>query len=452
MLTRLFVGLSSLWGVVALACGWLGAPLASAQHIDLASSPEQWYQRVGSSDFDMQRAVDIADYCGPNEADATSCVLEWIQAATAASTDGTVHLFASAGSYGVAGGIALQSGMHLRCASQDVVFRSLDQQPIFADRQTVDVLEDILVEGCAFDTYGEPSRTATVFLVDRATGVTFRNNRIFDSGGLPCDSRECRRDYTRMFRVQDVLIANNHFSQGGGLQVQGPGRRVVVRDNFLDFVSGVGISLRSRAGENWPDGTNVSEDYLIEGNTIGNPLTYGIAVGVLGDGSGVTTRRVTLLNNTIVGTTAQCVGARLPEHAADFFIGNTRCDVQTRLGEYCSGIHLFQTSGVDPTNDTDLRGTLFRNHIESNTFGFGVAGIFIDSLDACLIRNTVRNAGVSVWTRDDAKAYLDEASLANVGGQAWGAGQKRMDSDEEVPLDSLSGECPGPDFLAPAYP
>ena len=252
--------------------------------------------------------------------------------------------------------------------------------------------------------------------------MTFRGNRIFDSTGVECAGRDCQRQYLVALNVQDVLIENNHFSHGGRIKVGRPGKRIVIRNNQLDFVNDNGITVVGDKDVGLEDFDNITEDILIYRNTINSPTVTGIFYGADGtdDKPGLTLRRITIFGNTITGRMGgACIRGTLPEYASQIFVGDNRCNSIGRQdgNKSLSGIHL--TGYTTPATDVSV----YYNYIEGETpESFDNGAFLISQAEVCLVENTVRNSVLALFA-------LDTGTVVSHYGNDWGDGSFKTRDD-----------------------
>jgi hypothetical protein len=391
------------------------ADRAQARTDEIKLRPGEWYDRVGATPFQPEGALDIVSYCGTALAPGAddSCVRAWVEAARV----GRKHLYASSGDFTLTGSIPLFDGMHLRCKSpKDVVFRKRTGfwRPHFL--YSTAALTDVSVEGCSFDMNGDPTNFAHSIGADEVSKLTYRGNRVFDGTGMRCSEHTCQRQYLIFKRATDILIENNDLSDGGRIKVGMPGRRLVIRHNFLRFINDNAITVVSSSGVSWPDGSNVSEDILIDGNTIVDAIGGGIFYGADGEtgGKGVITQRVTIINNMVAGKTTFCILGTLPERASEIFVGNNRCHQGPSKDGFNSAIQLGRIN--NPTGAA-LRTTLWGNYVTAAAPRDldGGGALFIKTGEACFVQNIVRRVVLAARVYEPAKVYaLDN----DWGGQA----------------------------------
>jgi hypothetical protein len=421
------VGIKSFIVFLLIALGLTASAATYKGRIHLMSG--YWYNDVGSTPFDRNNALDIAMYCdGDADVDSTACAQSWVQDAK----DNGMHLYASTGTYTLSGSLTIFDGMHLQCESPSkVTFRKesgLGYAQFHAKSQHV---TDILIENCGFDLNGDSRNFANAVVLDGgADQVTFRGNRVFDDTGVECNLRDCQRQYLVIVQATDILVENNHFSQGGRIKVGRPGRRIVIRDNILNFVNDNGITVVGRSEIGWPDGTNVSEDILIDGNTIDSPTVTGIFFGADGqpNGVGVTTRRVTIINNRITGALAgSCIKGLLPDHANEIFIANNRCTQEKPNfdwddNKFVSGIRLARSDNfAGAANSINVA----RNRVtDKDNDALDLGAFFVDNAEVCLLDNVVRNSALAAWFRFNAFVHLN--------GNDWGGGEVRVDDSSAI--------------------
>lgn len=406
---RALLRLSSALCVVVLASG------AKAQ-------APAWAATAGAlTPYDPTDAVDIADFCsGDPEDDATTCARDWV----AEGQRRGVHLRASAGVYRIARELPLFSGMHLRCDNAtDVVFRKADGStyPHLAEYDDTELV-DVSIIGCGFDMAGDPRNFAASVLFGGGRNITIRDNRFFDSTGVRHDARDKQRQYIAATNAQDVVLERNRLSEGGRIKVGRPGRRILIRHNHLDFINDNGITVVARTGTELPDGSNVTEDIWIEGNLIKDPTVTGIFFGADGqrNGVGVSVRRVTIIDNIIVGNiSTACLKGTLPLHSEQIYIARNQCLRQSATFSWETkpskmGFNLSRTDDV-PAGHRATNITLQDNKLHAiDRDLFRSSAIFLDGVEVCLVGNQTRLANTSVWARRHVAALVH--------GNDWGDG------------------------------
>jgi hypothetical protein len=163
------------------------------------------------------------------------------------------------------------------------------------------------------------------------------------------------------------------------------------------------------------------------------PTVTGIFFGADGqpNGVGVTTQRVTIINNTITGALAgSCIKGTLPDYASGIFIANNRCTQQKPNFDWDDAKHItgIKLGRTEKTLVLAKEITVLGNHVkadEPNTLDDGA--FFVDKAETCLLDNKVRNSALAAWFRLDATVYLD--------GNDWRGGNVRVDASSAVVED-----------------
>lgn len=403
-----------------------------------------WIKTVGSTPFKSDHAIDIKHFCdGNTNTDSTTCAQQWLQTAQEQGK----HLYASEGIYTLGDSLNIFNNMHLRCESPKTIFRKRGDRgsPHFTSvryGQPIIPVRNVLIENCGFDMNGDQSNFASAIRLSQAQNITLRKNRIFDSTGTRSDARNRQRQYVLILSAVDILVEDNHLSDGGRIKLGQPGRRLVIRNNILDFVNDNGITVVDIPTSSWPDGNNVSEDILITGNRIIDPTVTGIFFGADGEPNGVNviTRRVTIANNIITGPLSACIKGTLPDQASNILIAYNQCHHELpRFGwsdnQFNSGIRLDR---ADNTTGQAKSITVIGNEIHAKSPDIlDLGALFVgDHVQVCQMNNIIRNSALAARVTKNSTVYFR--------GNDWGGGKVRIDSTVKV---EDSSNCFFPKFL-----
>ncbi len=403
-----------------------------------------WIKTVGSTPFQSEHAIDIKDFCdGHSNTDSTGCAQQWLQAAQEQGK----HLYASAGIYTLSDSLNIFNNMHLRCESPKTIFRKRGDRgsPHFTSvryGQPIVPVRNVLIENCGFDMNGDQSNFASAIRLSQAQHITLRDNRIFDSTGTRSDARDRQRQYVLILSAVDILIENNHLSEGGRIKLGQPGKRLVIRNNVLDFVNDNGITVVGVHTSPWPDGSNVSEDILITGNRIIDPTVTGIFFGADGEPNGINViiRRVTIANNIISGPLSACIKGTLPDHASEILIAHNQCHHKIPSfgwsdNQFNSGIRLDR---ADNTTGEAKSITVIGNEIHAKSPDIlDLGALFVGGrVQVCQMDNIIRNSALAARFTKNSRVYFS--------GNDWGGGKIKVDSATRL---EDSSNCFFPPFL-----
>jgi hypothetical protein len=406
------------------------------------------YANVGAvTPFNAGNSLDLASYCnGSDTGDDSTCIGTWI----AAGESQGKHLYASAGTYYYSVSRALFDGVHIQCESNTAVtFKQVANRNIgtfFILSANFGVTgqpwDDILIENCGFDMNGTTANFASVFIVTASAGtpathVTVRNLRVFDStmpGSMYTDSNR-QRQYIAVLNAEDVLIENNTLSEGGRIKAGRPGKRILVRNNALTNINDNAITLVNI-------GDYTSEHYLIEDNTVVNPIGSGIFVGSDGEATGTLTQAVQdiiVRNNTISGDmkTAGITGT-WPNHTDRVSIYNNTITKTGTTGSFNSGIQMIRANNTDqPARDITLK----RNTISATTQNeLPYGGIFVGAQfqNICLLDNVVSNTQYGIKFHN---ALLPEQVSGKMTGNNLGGGAILGDAQTGMDTSGCTVGC-----------
>ena len=232
--------------------------------------------------------------------------------------------------------------------------------------------------------------------------------------------RDRQRQYIAILNTEDVLVENNHLSEGGRIKVGRPGRRIVIRNNTLHNINDNGITVVDQGG-------GLSSDILIEHNTIINPLNSGIFFGADGQPAGTAALQlydVTIRNNAITGNFLNnCITGVLPNHVARIYIVANTCHKTgpTPTGAYVAGIGLNRnhTSTLRAAQISRCKTTPFcRMSImpTTNWRGYSSPSILIIS---ALLGNTIYDTATAIYLRGDMPQVQAAPIPWMAGGSGW---------------------------------
>jgi hypothetical protein len=409
--------------------------------------------------FTMPNSLDLARYCnGSDNSDDSSCMGTWINDAKIQGK----HLYVSAGTYIYSRSRTLFNGVHLKCSSpEQVIFKNINNVGTFFAMSanfsvTGEPWQDISIENCGFDMNGTTANFASVVFISASTStparfITIRGNRVFDSTqlGSMYTARDRQRQYLVLLNVQDVLVEQNHFSEGGRIKVGRPGSRVVIRDNTLHNINDNGITVVTNR-------SNSSSDFLIERNTITNPLVAGFFFGTDGQEVGtpeVAFSDITIRRNSIVGDFASgCILGTLPNNALRVSITDNTCHKTGSSGDFVAGIMITRSNNSTlPARDITIKKNVIRTDI-ANTLSLG--GIFFanNNANVCLIDNEIYNSSLAISMRGNTSGKLTGNQL-NGGTLDLRAGVNMDQSGETaecfVPTFISSSPTPSPTVSEP---
>jgi Zn-dependent metalloprotease len=236
--------------------------------------------------------------------------------------------------------LRIYSHTELRCDSRDTaVFRTVPNRAtgkpsMFRAYGTGDTTFDpqtspqnITVSGCGFDLNGWNGYDFATPLILSGTDVRDANgqvqylmashmkvigNRFTDSappGREGCDHysdlKKCatrQRQYVLAYLANDVEIRDNLLEHGGRIKAAGPGERISITNNTLDFVNDNGITIVDSGGP--PNLQLMTRDVVIANNTIRDAMSTGIFFGMDGtplDPTRSVLENIRIENNRIEG-------------------------------------------------------------------------------------------------------------------------------------------------------
>jgi len=350
--------------------------------------------------------IELAAFCdGSDDKDDTSCIRAWVDAARSSGQE----LYASPGHFLYRQTVDLFSGAHVRCAGPaTTIFRSTGDAKILFDA-VGNGLEGISLEDCGFDLNGNKEPFAAVLRVwgqgAAARNIRVRGNRMYD-GTLTGKTSPEQRQYILLLNCEQCWVTENHLSEGGRIKVGRPGRRVVIRDNVLEHVNDNAITVVGRAQAS-------SQDILIAGNVIEDPVRTGIFFGADGmpqNDPALSVRNVRISNNVVEGDfVSACIRGTLPNRAEHVVISGNVCSKSGGSGDRVRGIDLFRThEPSDGSAQLSAKQVLITDNIVTGHFSSAplyLAGAYDQPI---LNANQFANSGGgdAIWVRGDVRRVL----------------------------------------------
>jgi hypothetical protein len=205
---------------------------------------------------------------------------------------------------------------------------------------------------------------------------------------------------------EQCWVSENHLSEGGRIKVGRPGRRVVIRDNVLEHVNDNAITVVGRAQA-------PSEDILIAGNVIEDPVRTGIFFGADGmpqNDPALSVRNVRISNNVVEGDFGSaCIRGTLPNRAERVVIQGNVCSKTGASGDHVRGIDLFRThEPSDGSAQLSAKHVLVTDNIVTGHFSAAplyLAGAYDQPI---LNANQFANngGGDAIWIRGEVRRVL----------------------------------------------
>ena len=195
---------------------------------------------------DIPGCADIGnDDVGDPGADDSACIRRWLKKA---EKTGRKDLYVPSGTYLYRSSFVLPSGVHIRCAGPETVFKNNGGPGNFIFNDT-DTVEDVIIENCGFDVNGGTADFLTIIGVNPQSSVVapsrnihIRGNRMYDSAisGMPSAQQ---RQYILLSPCDKCWIENNHLSEGGRIKVGRPGNQIFIKNNVLENVNDNAITV-----------------------------------------------------------------------------------------------------------------------------------------------------------------------------------------------------------------